>query len=351
MPPAREDNRPGGGTHLYTIKEEDEGDQGMPDGEDKSYSQDSEGFVAPAPVKPKRATFTRFFERNDFVFKPLEVTSGQKIRFVHEATMPASLSRREEIRRIQRQAFIEKKVQQSRSNVTLLRQYRVGELPDIQIDFKDVLGPLMAIVRADQSLATEIFVEVFQEIYKEQKDKESREQLGLGLHRILSSSKQYDYSAINCVHRIAMELLKIDSYTLDPQIIERTGQHSMNFQTSLILLEETLIRGDMSKIVGSEQQRIESRSRQKRQVGIMPSNDNGSITTVNRQYWFKLIKLYEIVGNLDALHGIWCQLAQQDGVMFRSIEGDKAGGGERGRDDLDLDLADQNRDPNAAATA
>lgn len=50
-----------------------------------------------------------------------------------------------------------------------------------------------------------------------------------------------------------MELLKIDGYTLDPQIIERTGQHSMNFQTSLILLEETLIRGNMNKIVGSEQ--------------------------------------------------------------------------------------------------
>ena len=119
----------------------------------------------------------------------------------------------------------------------------------------------MAIVRADQSLATEVFVEVFQEIYKEQKDQDAREQLGLGLHKILSSSKQFDYSAINCVHRIAMELLKIDGYTLDPQIIERTGQHSMNFQTSLILLEETLIRGNMNKIVGSDQPANESRIR------------------------------------------------------------------------------------------
>ena len=122
----------------------------------------------------------------------------------------------------------------------------------------------MAIVRADQSLATEVFVEVFQEIYKEQKDQDAREQLGLGLHKILSSSKQFDYSAINCVHRIAMELLKIDGYTLDPQIIERTGQHSMNFQTSLILLEETLIRGNMNKIVGSDQPANESRIRARR---------------------------------------------------------------------------------------
>jgi hypothetical protein len=45
--------------------------------------------------------------------------------------------------------------------VSLYRKYRYGELPDIQIDYKDVLLPLMAIVRADSTIATEIFVEVF----------------------------------------------------------------------------------------------------------------------------------------------------------------------------------------------
>jgi len=32
----------------------------------------------------------------------------------------------------------------------------------------------MAIVRADSTIATEIFVEIFKEIYKDQKDKEVR---------------------------------------------------------------------------------------------------------------------------------------------------------------------------------
>jgi len=30
-----------------------------------------------------------------------------------------------------------------------------------------------------------------------------------------------------------------------------------------------------------------------------------------------LIKLYEIIGEQDALHGIWCELAQKDGMMFK----------------------------------
>lgn len=51
------------------------------------------------------------------------------------------------------------------------------------------------------------------------------------------------------------------------------------------------------------------------------SSNKHSITSYNRQYWFQLIKLYEIIGNQDALHGIWCQLAQQDGVMFKQGSG------------------------------
>jgi hypothetical protein len=53
------------------------------------------------PIK-KKGNFKKFFNRNDFIFKPMEVKEGQRIRFVHEASMPSSLSRREEIRRVQR---------------------------------------------------------------------------------------------------------------------------------------------------------------------------------------------------------------------------------------------------------
>lgn len=159
--------------------------------------------------------------------------------------MPSHLARQEEIRRMQRQQFIERQIKQRKNQVSLFRKYRIGELPDIQIDFKDVLMPLMAIVRADSTIATEIFVEIFQEIYKDQKDKQVRLELGNGLKNILSSSKIYDYSMVSCAHRIAIELLKIDGFTIDSNIIERTGEHSMSFQTSLILLEESLIRGNM----------------------------------------------------------------------------------------------------------
>ena len=65
-----------------------------------------------------------------------------------------------------------------KKQVGLYRKYRVGELPDIQINYKDVLLPLMAIIKNDSTIATEIFVELFSEIYKSLNEKEAREELG-----------------------------------------------------------------------------------------------------------------------------------------------------------------------------
>jgi hypothetical protein len=48
---------------------------------------------------------------------------------------------------------------------------------------------------------------------------------------------------VNTLHRIAIELLKVDGFSIDADVIERTGRSSMSFQTSLLLLEETIIYG------------------------------------------------------------------------------------------------------------
>ena len=94
----------------------------------------------------------------------------------------------------------------------LYRKYRVGELPDIQINFKDVLLPLMGIIKNDATIATEVFVELFQELYKGSNEHEEREKLGKGVKNIMTQSLQYDYGTQNCMHRIAIELLKIDGF-------------------------------------------------------------------------------------------------------------------------------------------
>ena len=45
------------------------------------------------------------------------------------------------------------------------------------------------------------------------------------------------------MHKVAIELLKADRFTVDAEVIARTGKHSMSFQTSLNLLEEMILHG------------------------------------------------------------------------------------------------------------
>ena len=68
-------NHPGGvkgGTQLFTIGEEAEEDEAG------HISQDSEGFLAPAPMarKPGNGKLSHFFRRINFSYKPMEVTEG-----------------------------------------------------------------------------------------------------------------------------------------------------------------------------------------------------------------------------------------------------------------------------------
>ena len=81
----------------------------------------------------------------------------------------------------------------------------------------------MAIIKNDSTIATEIFVEIFRELYKSMDDKINREKLGVGIRMVLENSIVYDYGCMNCMHRIAMELLKIDGYSISADLIQRTG--------------------------------------------------------------------------------------------------------------------------------
>jgi hypothetical protein len=63
--------------------------------------------------------------------------------------MPAQLAKQEEKKRILTNNLIKRHFQQMQKAVPMYREYRVGELPDIQISYKDVLLPLMALVRKD----------------------------------------------------------------------------------------------------------------------------------------------------------------------------------------------------------
>jgi hypothetical protein len=142
------------------------------------------------------------------------------------------------------------------------------------------------------------------------------------VQRILASSIKFDYGIINCMHRIAIELLKIDGFSVEAEVIERTGRQSMSFYTSLLLLEETIIHGnsiknfEVAKVDKSNNELAENCSAEQ---GLKKTKSRfGSVTSASKNYWFSLIQLYELVGNEDALKGIWSSISQSQHVMLKA---------------------------------
>ena len=86
---------------MVTIQEEENEDL-----DQNENSQDSDGFKAPAPLiydnRYKNKNMNKFFNKNLYSHRPMEVTEGRNLRFVHEATMPSHLARQDEVRRVMR---------------------------------------------------------------------------------------------------------------------------------------------------------------------------------------------------------------------------------------------------------
>ena len=128
------------------------------------------------------------------------------------------------------------------------------------------------------------------------------------------------------MHRVAIELLKIDQFTIDAEIIARTGKHSMSFQTSLILLEETILHGSALKEaelkLAVQQAAKKSPLKRGEKSDTKPGHNSafGKISMASKDYWFKLIELYELIGNEDALKGIWRSMGDSDKVLLRETE-------------------------------
>lgn len=77
----------------------------------------------------------------------------------------------------QREQYFRRQQERKRGQIGLFRRYRRGELPDIQIAFNDVLGPLLGLVKTDQYIATEILIELFTGIYKDMDDEDTKDNI------------------------------------------------------------------------------------------------------------------------------------------------------------------------------
>ncbi|KAM9024210.1 DNA-dependent protein kinase catalytic subunit [Ara ararauna] len=178
------------------------------------------------------------------------------------------------------------------AQVTLYRSYRVGDLPDIQIEYCSLIAPLQGLAQKDPTFAKQLFSSLFCGIFHEvEKSKTPSEKKAIiqkllnNFNNFLSMSLSYFPPFIACIQEISYrhrELLELDSANVSTSCLA-----SLQQPMGILLLEHALMA--LSPVEEPPPKRMRGRTE-------LPPD-------VIR--WIELAKLYRSLGDYDVLRGIF----------------------------------------------
>ncbi|KAG5837285.1 hypothetical protein ANANG_G00237680 [Anguilla anguilla] len=173
------------------------------------------------------------------------------------------------------------------AQVTLYRRYRLGELPDIQIQHSSLIAPLQALAQRDPTLAKQLFSSLFAGILLEMGGERRRvtEQLLEDINNFLNKSTIYFPPFVSCIQEMCYqhkELLKVQ-----PGGVSSSCLSSLQQPMGVLLLEEALGQDWSSEQPAAKRPRT--------QKSMSPDTER----------WIHLAKLYRSLGDYDVVRGIF----------------------------------------------
>ena len=259
------------------------------------------------PGKPEfNASLRKYFQMNQITFNQVSQTEDNKLRIIDQLGVKA---KKQEFKRSAGKEEVVESLHKT------LREYRQGELPDIQIKYSDLLKPLTVLASQDARMAQLIFVPLFIEVHNT-KFPVANQGLFKNLLQIIDQS-QGNYQVINTIQTILYELsMKSDNLQIDPSLITKTGTGSLSFGGAALLLEDML-----SKIQRTnkdhllERMAVKAKSVKKEEYieylddekFVVEVSDNESINLI-----LNLIEIYKQMNEDDVLRGLYRLLHETD---------------------------------------
>ena len=204
-------------------------------------------------------------------------------------------ARQEERRRKLRvQIETERKLRRE-AQVTMFRQYRVGELPDVQIPHKAIIAPLQALAEKDETTASQVFQILFDSILTKASDllpptqeDEWRIDVYSSLRNILSSSHFCHSHVIRPLLQLAMS----KDISINPGIVSAVCTGSNLEPLGILTLERQLLVLNKS----SKDDSCPPRKKQK-----LANQDAATNVT---DHWLNIADLYKSMSMWDSVLGI-----------------------------------------------
>ncbi|XP_056155309.1 DNA-dependent protein kinase catalytic subunit [Lampris incognitus] len=178
------------------------------------------------------------------------------------------------------------------AQVTLYRQYRVGDFPDIQIPHSSLIAPLQALAQKDPILSKQLFSSLFtgilQEMEAHRSPRESqriKEELRRDLNTFLSKSTLCFPPFVACVQDMSYQHKEL--LHLHPAAISSSCLASLQQPSGILLLEEGLV------LAGCLDEPPAKRPRGRQDLA--PDTEK----------WIHLAKLYRSLEDYDVVRGIF----------------------------------------------
>ncbi|KAI9251048.1 hypothetical protein BY458DRAFT_559563 [Sporodiniella umbellata] len=170
--------------------------------------------------------------------------------------------------------------------VTMCRGYRVGELPDIQISYKDLLNPLEVVSSSDYNVSRLLYSSLVVGIVTEDKTEEYKHQVAQNIISNLYNSTLYFTPTIGSFLRIFFDL---DITSIESSLVKKASSKSSNHHIGISLLEKQLMLGDVPEISSSKKRKLDA--------SVQLSKE--------KERWVSLALQYKAIDELGAFRSIY----------------------------------------------
>ena len=206
-----------------------------------------EAFKVPYPVNKNRKKDSKLgslWTENEIAYNPVDESQSNLIRFVPEgvsknnSTFNYNYKNKENKNELLMYKWINRQENNKKHQIKLLRRYREGDLPDIQIRNRDILDPLMAVCNNNSEISGELILEIIISIYKEAIFQDKNKQLENIIEDILKKNIIKNYLTISSIHRLIITFMKINTdYIPNLEVIKLSGLVSKNYHSSILIFE------------------------------------------------------------------------------------------------------------------
>ena len=246
-----------------------------------------EAFKVPYPVnknRRKEGKLGTLLTENDISYQPIDESQSNLIRFVPEGVSKNNTNfnnknKEKNKNELLMYKWINRQENNQKRQIKLLRRYREGDLPDIQIRNRDILDPLMAVCNNNSEISCELILEIIISIYKEAIYQNKNKELENIIEDILKKNKIKNYLTINSIHRLIITFMKINNeYIPNLEVIKLSGLIGKNYYSSILIFEACIENLKIGANLDDEESENNKSKKNMRKRIVKKSLGNGSDT-------------------------------------------------------------------------